>query len=141
MLKSLFKLLLMIIMLVAFVGQTVAYQFVASYDESSAQHTASEKHTSSEHTDIQQPTPVNEVDSANNGNNAHTSETDDDCCYVECCESECICPANACASFAYLDNSLPLSEPVVLSEPLLSLVTKGTRFIARSLFRPPIFTS
>jgi len=124
MLKSLSKLLFLITILVAFVGQTMAYHFMASYDGTSEQHLK-----------IQQQTFVNDNYSAN------ASEDIDGCCEVECCESECICPANACASMAYLGNSLPLSELVVLSEPPLSLTTKATHFIATSLYRPPIFTS
>ncbi len=112
-------------MLLAFIGQTMAIHFMAPNDGASEQHT-----------NIQQPPLLNDA----NGNNTHASETDD-CCDVDCCENECICPANACASIAYLDNYLSLSELVVLSEPILSLTTKGTHFIARSLFRPPISTS
>ncbi|PAJ72141.1 hypothetical protein CJF42_22815 [Pseudoalteromonas sp. NBT06-2] len=124
MLKPLSKLMLMITILVAFLGQTMSYHFMASYDG-----------TSEFHTKIQQQTFVYDNDSSN------TSESIDDCCEVECCEIECICPANACASIAYLDNNIPISELLILSEPQLSLTTKGTHFIAKSLYRPPIFAS
>jgi len=124
MLKSLLKLLSMIILLVAFIGQTMAYHFMESYDGFSEQRTK-----------IQHQTFVDVNDSSN------ASEDTDLCCEVECCESECICPANTCASSAYLDNSLPLSGVVFLSEPQFSLATKTTHFIATSLYRPPIFSS
>lgn len=122
--RPLSKLLLMITMLIAFVGQTMAYHFMASYDSSFEQHI-----------EIPQKTIINDNSSAN------PSESIDDCCEVECCESDCICPANACASIAYLDSRLLLSDIMVLSEPLLSLATKDTYFIASPFYRPPIFTS
>ncbi|GAA6172857.1 hypothetical protein NBRC116592_25270 [Colwellia sp. KU-HH00111] len=118
--KSLLKLLLTITLLVAFVGQTMADHFISSNT------------TLSEHfTKIQVDIIVND----------RVNALDDDCCEVECCENQCICPANACASIAYIDNNLPLTESMALSDPLLTLATKATYFIAASLYRPPIFTT
>lgn len=122
MLKPLPKLLLIITMLVAFMGQTMAYHFIALNEI-----------TSEKQTNVQLSNFVE--------NNDNSNASVDDCCQVECCESECICPANVCTSSAYIDNRLSMSDIIFLSEPLLSLATKGTHFIATSLYRPPIFTS
>jgi len=124
--KSLSKLLFMILLLVAFVGQTMAYSIMASYGSISEFQTSTQLQSSS--------TEHDEHSSAG-------SASDDDCCEVECCESECICPANACASMVYVDSYLPLSELAVITESLHLLSTQATFFIATSLFRPPIFTS
>ena len=121
MFKALSQLLFMIILLVAFVGQTMAYSLMASYDSISELQTSTQLQSSS--------TAHNE------------SSSENDCCDVECCESECICPANACASMVYLDSNLPISDLAVISEPLNLLSTQATVVIARSLYRPPIFTS
>lgn len=120
----------MITILVAFVGQTMGYHFMDSYDSNS------ESHTKIEHQIF-----VYDNDSASVSGNIEVSDKIDECCKVECCEIDCICPANACTSIAYLDNHLPLSKLVVIRELLLTLATKDTRFIANSLYRPPIFTS
>ena len=118
--KSLLKLLLTITLLVAFVGQTMADHFISSNT------------TLSEHfTKMQVDIIVND----------RVNALVDDCCEVECCENQCICPANACASIAYIDNNLPLTESMAISDPLLTLATKATYFIAASLYRPPIFTT
>ena len=119
MLKLPFQLLLTIAILVAFIGQTMAYHFMVSYDLTLEQHSQTQ----------QQIFDIDSVD---------TSENIDDCCDVECCENECICPVNACASIAYLTNYLNLSEIALLSEPMLLLAIKDTRFIATYLYRPPI---
>ena len=126
MFKLLSQLLFMIIILVAFVGQITAYSLMASFDSISELQTSTQLQSSS--------TEHNEYSSAEN-----TSE--DDCCDVECCESECICPANACASMVYLDSNLPLSNLAVIGESLNLLSTQAALVIARSLYRPPIFTS
>lgn len=122
MLKRLSKLLITITMLFAFVGQTMAYHIVASDERVSAKKVK-----------IYQQTVVNDKD--------EHSTLDDDCCDVECCENDCICPANTCATIAYLEDYRPLSEFVILGEALLSLATQSTRFIATSHYRPPIHTS
>jgi hypothetical protein len=126
MFNPLSKLLFMIILLVAFVGQTMAYSLMTSYDSISELKTRTQSQAVN--------TGHDEYMSAEN-----TSE--DDCCDVECCESECICPANACGSMVYLHSNLLLSDSVVISESLNLLSTQAALVIKRSLYRPPIFTS
>lgn len=122
--KPLSKLLIIITILVAFVGQAMAYHFMAVNDT---------------HSNLQSTAQLKVFD--NDTYDGQSSENNDDCCEIECCESECICPANACISPVYLDTNLSLSELVILSESMLSLQSKDTHFIASSLYRPPIFTS
>lgn len=120
--KSLSKLLIIMTILIAFVGQAIAYHFMDVYDA---------------HSNLQSTAQLQ----INDYYGVKSSENDDDCCEIECCESECICPANACISPVFLDTKLSLSELVILSESMLSLQSKDTHFIASSLYRPPIFTS
>ena len=130
--KPLSKLLIIITILVAFVGQAMAYHFMAVNDtHSNLQSTAQLQVFDNDTYDGQ----------SSENNDGQSSENNDDCCEIECCESECICPANACISPVYLDTNLSLSELVILSESMLSLQSKDTHFIASSLYRPPIFTS
>lgn len=124
MFKLLSNLLITITLLVAFVGQTMAYHFIPSFDGIIDQHK-----------EIQQQASVKVYDSES------ADTLDDDCCEVDCCESDCICPANGCASIAYIASHIPQSELVFLSESLLLLAAKNSNVIASSLFRPPIFTS
>lgn len=70
-----------------------------------------------------------------------TEEQSDDCCDVECCENECICPANACATIVYLSTSVSLSVWVTLSDSSFPLTVQSTRYINKPLYRPPIFPS
>ncbi len=109
----------MITILVAFVGQTMAYHFMSPYDG----------------TTIQQHTYVSD--------NANTivSDSIDECCDIECCESECVCPSNACVSVVFLGSHFMMSALLVISESLLPIDSKATNFIAKTLYRPPIFTS
>ncbi|MCF2946509.1 hypothetical protein L0668_00150 [Paraglaciecola aquimarina] len=65
----------------------------------------------------------------------------DDCCDIDCCDGECFCPANACSSLAFLDNTLGYLKIMLASESMLSLAQASPVHIVTSLYRPPIFTS
>ncbi|MDU0356176.1 hypothetical protein RS130_21890 [Paraglaciecola aquimarina] len=69
------------------------------------------------------------------------SDDTDDCCDIDCCEGDCFCPANACTSMVYVDNTLALSKLILNSELALSFVQASPQYIVSSLYRPPIFTS
>jgi len=124
MFKALSKLLFMMTLLVALLGQTMASHFIASNDDSFHFQT-----------EIQQEMFVSY------SNDSNTSQENEECCKVECCETECICPANTCASVVFLDTNLPISTLVALSESMLPFERKAPHFIATSHYRPPIFTS
>lgn len=68
-------------------------------------------------------------------------ENNDDCCQVQCCEGDCICPGNMCAFTVYLDNYLDILALPTLNEPSFSLIAQRPNFIVSSLYRPPISTS
>ncbi|MUH71268.1 hypothetical protein [Psychrosphaera haliotis] len=151
MLKSLSKLLFMITLLVAFVGQAMAVHFVVPLEETLDKHTKVLQVNVSSDTNNDASNSNNSYTNidANNVINTNTTkvlehkaeENEDDCCEVECCENECICPANSCASFMYLESSFYLSESILLTQPSLPSVIKATQFISALLYRPPIFTS
>lgn len=84
------------------------------------------------------PTKIHQQSVVEPSESANTSADNDDCCEIECCSGECICPANTCSSHAYLTTDFPLSALVVLSEFQTSLTTQDTYFLATSLYRPPI---
>lgn len=116
--------------LVAFVGQAMASHFLTFDDASVVQQV-----------DIQQQSAV-EFDKNHDANApADTSNDVDDCCDTDCCEGECICPANACISMVYLDNSIAQSSLILISEFALATTQKNPQNIVSSLYRPPIFTS
>lgn len=129
MFNSLLKLLFMITLLIALVGQAMSFHVMASHDDiSGVQYTAP----------LHMPDYQSDDFKASEHKNALAEV---DCCEIECCESECICPLNACASIVYLDSHLLLSKLMTLSESLLPFTIKETHFIAMSLYRPPIFIS
>ncbi|MEP1445750.1 MAG: hypothetical protein ABJK37_06520 [Paraglaciecola sp.] len=131
------KLLIMITLLVAFVGQSMAYHFVPPDEGSTSSQTVDGE--------ASQQTKGNKLnDSLQNsldGANTLASEDVDDCCDIDCCEGECFCPANACASMVYVDNTLTFSKLILNSELALPFVQAFPQYIASSLYRPPIFTS
>lgn len=128
--KSLSKLLIMMTILVAFVGQAMASHFL-TFDDANV----------NQQVNIQQQSAV-EFDKNNDAKaTADTSNDVDDCCDTDCCEGECFCPANACVSMVYLNNSLDQSSLILINEFALATTQKNPQNIVSSLYRPPIFTS
>ncbi|RLV59853.1 hypothetical protein D5018_09755 [Parashewanella curva] len=126
-------------MLLAFVGQVVAYHYVAVHkDISNSQFSSQKLFLDNQDSDL---TTRNDLLVEGAAKDQLTSEKEEDCCEVQCCENDCFCPANACAPVVFLELSLPTLESAKISEPVLPVKSKSTRFIATSLYRPPIFTS
>ena len=57
----------------------------------------------------------------------------------DCCDVECICPANACSSTTVLNSSVDSTDIQILSESVVALQSKQPHSISTSLYRPPIF--
>lgn len=123
MFKSLTSLPLLITLLVAFIGQAMAYHYAGNNVDSFIQDVAAHEQSGPEHKGLS------------------SSEDVDDCCEIECCESDCICPANVCASMVYLDTDSLTSQILPLSEPMLLMLKKDTRSFSTRRYRPPIFAS
>ncbi|MGB1197457.1 MAG: hypothetical protein ACPG46_00320 [Thalassotalea sp.] len=128
-------------------GQTAAYSFMVSHNDISnlqaLSQAPSQVFSTALSQDIKQQTSVSaHLNSTVKAiANAKASEIADNCCDVECCEGECICPANTCASALYVNMAFLQSIFTMLSESTLGLTQKQPHFIASSLYRPPIFIS
>ncbi|MBU3003640.1 hypothetical protein [Paraglaciecola arctica] len=142
----------MINLLIAFVGQSMAYHFIAFDDVDASSQTLED--TSTLHTKTypqtensslvkpqQTPPQSNKLDNSIDGTGFKASDEVDDCCDVDCCDGECFCPANACSSMIFIDNTLAQSKFIFNSESVLSFVQASPQYIVTSLYRPPIFTS
>lgn len=112
---------LMILMLISFAGQSMAYHVASSPDEFSNKSVHVQQHSSAESHD--------------------TSVDEDDCCEIDCCSGECICPDNTCSSHAYLVTSFSMSQLDFLSELKISTAIQQTHLFAASFYRPPIFSA
>lgn len=126
-------------------GQTAAYSFMVSHNDISnlqaLSQAPSQVFSTALSQDIKQQTSVSAHLNSTVKANVKASETADNCCDVECCEGECICPANTCASALYVNMAFLQSIFTMLSESTLGLTQKQPHFIASSLYRPPIFIS
>ncbi|WP_158678123.1 hypothetical protein [Pseudoalteromonas sp. T1lg23B] len=114
----------MIMMLAFFVAQSMAHASIILINDSMVANTTE---------------PAQVLTASDDGHIA--SQNSDGCCEVECCEEQCICPANTCISFLYIENISMHSNLVGLVESILPLHTATTRAFITSLYRPPIFIS
>jgi len=111
-------------MLIAFVGQAIAFNTSVSCE-----------------TPVNSPSPdfselVKQYDS-----NPTDTDSPDDCCGIECCDLECTCIANACSSFLYFNTEVDANKTATLSEVISRQQFEQPKSIANLLYRPPIFTS
>ncbi|MDQ9093489.1 hypothetical protein RC083_18120 [Pseudoalteromonas haloplanktis] len=72
---------------------------------------------------------------------ASEAQETDDCCDVECCEINCICPANTCMPALYLPTAICSAQVIVQNHPSLKLNAKHPISISAFVYRPPIFIS
>ncbi|KZN68246.1 hypothetical protein N473_07420 [Pseudoalteromonas luteoviolacea CPMOR-1] len=124
MLKPLSHVLIITAVLVAFIGQSLAYNFAMSFEQGSTLVVDLHLTVSDAQREL--------------GSGA---QNEDDCCEVDCCEDECICPSNACMTFAYVK---PDNHSVSFSKyhhMLFNISHEHPIKVQDSLFRPPIFAS
>ena len=112
--KAFSKVLVITLMLFAFVGQAFAYSAM-SCEMSLGSH---ESHMKMDHGDM---------------NKSSNGQSED------CCDVECICPANACSSTTVLNSSVDSADIQILSESVAAMQSKQPHSISTSLYRPPIF--
>jgi len=124
MFQTVLKVLVIVVMLVAFVGQAVTFNTSMSCE-----------------TSVETITPnFSELVKHNNSNPIDTDNSED-CCGIECCEIDCSCIANACSSFLHFNTEVVSIKTAILSETLYMQQTEQPKSIATLLFRPPIFIS
>ena len=116
--KAFSKVLVMTLMLVAFVGQAFAYSAM-SCEMSSGSHEL--------HMNMNMNMDHGDMNKSSNGQSE------------DCCDVECICPANACSSTTVLNSSVDSTDIQILSESVAALQSKQPHSISTSLYRPPIF--
>ncbi|MGA4605529.1 MULTISPECIES: hypothetical protein [unclassified Pseudoalteromonas] len=114
--KAFSKVLVITLMLVAFVGQAFAYSAMPC-EMSSGSH-ESHMNMNMDHGDM---------------NKSSNGQSED------CCDVECICPANACSSTTVLNSSVDSTDIQILSESVAAMQSKQPHSISTSLYRPPIF--
>ncbi len=124
MLKAISRVLVMAVMLVAFIGQAMAF------NTSMPCETLAESHDTS----------FNELANHYDSNSIDT-KSQEDCCGIECCDLACTCIANACSSFVYFNSDLNSTKLVALTEVVYKQQFTQPKSIPALLYRPPIFTS
>lgn len=124
MFKAVSKVFVIAMVLVAFVGQAIAYNTSLPCEPSEDSH-------------------VSGTAKASIHQNIYSIETDtsDDCCGIECCDVDCTCIANGCSSFAYFSTDLDSTKSTALYEAFYIKPTERLTAIYTLLYRPPIYIS
>ncbi len=118
------KVLIIVIMLVAFVGQALAFNTSmpceTSVDAISLDVKKLEKHLDS---------------------NLKATDAPENCCGIACCDLGCTCIANACSSLVYFNTEVYATKVDAITEVINNQESAQPKAISALLYRPPIFTS
>ena len=119
------KLLVILLMLFAFVGQTLADQLIITCEEPSNNELSA---------------IVNDTDTANSANTSHINQTSG-CCSTACCELDCVCAANTCSPAMYVYSNTVFNHVMLFAESFSSAQTTQSNTLINFRYRPPIFTA
>ncbi len=122
--KPFSQVLVVSLMLLAFVGQTLAYSAMSC--EMSAHVPAASQHMDMDHANMDHQT-------MDHSKMMQSGNTDD------CCQVDCVCPANACSSVIVLDANVNTTGILPANSVLVGYLSFPLTSVSSSLFRPPIF--
>jgi len=124
MFKAVSKVLVITLMLIAFVGQAIAFNPSVTCE-------TSVNPISPNFSEL-----VKHYDSS-----AINTDSSEDCCGIECCSIDCTCIANACSSLVHFNTEVDPTKTVALTEVVYMQQSDQPKSISTLLYRPPIFTS
>ncbi|MGJ8680428.1 hypothetical protein [Paraglaciecola sp.] len=124
MFKPLSKVLVLAAMLIAFVGQALAYSTM-SCEMPSDSH---QSHMTMDHSSMKHHEGMDHSDMKTS---ASSSE--------DCCDQDCICPANACTSVTFLNANSGSTDILGFTDTIVNQGAEHPKSISTSLYRPPIF--
>lgn len=137
MLKPFSTIVIITTMLIAFIGQALAYSAMSCEMSANHQHKMMLMETSSFHTGMDHSAMPHKEMAHNEM--THSDTQGEDTASADCCDNECTCPVNACSSFSLL-TSLYYSASSDLTD--VAIVNKNYSLHSlypSSLYRPPIF--
>lgn len=128
MIKSISRVLFTAFMLIAFVGQAIAFNSAMSCE------------TSENATPVSAHTNVS-AQAQHKSSAASDSKSSEDCCGIDCCDLDCNCIANACSSFMYVETEGYAAKNYSLNKAVWLPLANQPKNMTSLLYRPPIFTS
>jgi hypothetical protein len=124
MFKTVLRMFIIAMMLVAFVGQAISFNTAMSCE-------TSENALSFDTSKQVKHYGLSKVSKAN----------PEDCCGIECCDVNCTCIVNACSSTVYFNTVVHSAKITILAEAFYMQQFEQLKSIYPLLYRPPIFTS
>ncbi|SET05838.1 hypothetical protein [Thalassotalea agarivorans] len=135
MIKRTLNAFIVVAMLVAFVGQALAFTAMSCDMSSESSHQSHQNmdHSAMGHADMDHSmmdhSTMNHGTMSNNSQNSHE----------DCCGADCACPVAACMNISMVGSEPKTAYLARLSEAVFSPSVNHTTSIYTSLYRPPIF--
>jgi hypothetical protein len=124
MFKAASKVLVIAVMLIAFIGQAIAFNSAMSCETSESSFSSN----------LMKQVKLNESVS-------NATDNSEDCCGIKCCDLDCTCVANACSSFMNVDTEVEAIKATTLNEVVGLQQSDQPKSFSTLLYRPPIFIS
>ncbi|WP_159820945.1 hypothetical protein [Colwellia sp. 20A7] len=124
MFKAVSRVLFFVVMLVAFIGQVLAFNTSMACETSVESHSLIKNHKLE-----------------NNDSSIIDTDSAEDCCSIECCDMDCICMAHVCSSSTYFSTNVGLNRTITVNETFYISNFEQPKSIVTLLYRPPIFIS
>ncbi len=124
MFKAASRVLVIAVMLIAFIGQAIAFNSAMSC----------ETLESSFSSNLIEQVKYNESVTSATGSS-------EDCCGIKCCDLDCTCVANACSSFMNVSTEVEAIKATTLNEVAGLQRLEQPKIFSTLLYRPPIFIS
>jgi hypothetical protein len=144
MFKAVSRVLFLAVMLVAFIGQVLAFNTSMSCETSAGSHSLNKNNHLADSVSINTAS-INtaSINAAleNNESNIKDTDSSEDCCSIECCDMDCVCMAHVCSSSTYFSTNVGLNNTVNVNEKLYTPNIEQPKSIITLLYRPPIFIS
>ena len=139
MFKAVSRVLFLAVMLVAFIGQVLAFNTSMSCETSAGSHSLNKNNHLADSVSIKSASINAALE--NNESNIKDTDSSEDCCSIECCDMDCVCMAHVCSSSTYFSTNVGLNKTVTVSEKLYTPNFEQPKSIITLLYRPPIFIS
>jgi len=132
--KALSTVFVIAAMLIAFLGQTMAFGSVISTEKHNEQ-----SYLSSLGTQISINDDISGLVKEHKKNITNCAEID--CCSTDCCDVECVCAGTGCSSLMFLNNIMTANQLAIFNETISLPKTKQANSITSLPYRPPILIS
>lgn len=137
MFKAIARVMFIAVLLVAFIGQSLAFSTAVPCETSNDFNYLSSNNKSANHNN----TNIDINQASADVTNSKKIDTPENCCDIDCCDLSCLCITSVCSSCVFFTTEFNSLNVLVLTEKFYSKSPDQVKIITTLPYRPPIFIS